>query len=189
MKRKKIKIPKNCCIGCGKRKHPDKSTRPSKDTVCTCGRTGHLAHLCLRNGKPRKPKELKETIEIEDQSGNAESSNLLSEACFRLQSNEAGVEGGASQLHVEGQGDKEVGEMFQEESTVTSIYIVSYIINIVLKYVFTIIFQSIIYFMINGTAFISFRSILVSGLLESHWNAPVLPAHSSPLLPALTGSP
>ena len=82
---------------------------------------------------------------------------------------------------MEGQGDKEVGEMFQEESTVTSIYIVSYIINIVLKYVFTIIFQSIIYFMTNGTAFISFRSILVSGLLESHWNAPVLPAHLSPL--------
>ena len=106
MKREKIKIPKDCCIGCGKRKHPDKSTRPSKDTLCTCGRTGHLAHLCLRNGKPRKPKELKETIEIEDQSGNAESSNLLSEACFRLQSNEIGVEGGATQLHVKGQGLK-----------------------------------------------------------------------------------
>ena len=45
---------------------------------------------------------------------------------------------------MEGQGDKEVDEMFQEESTVTSIYIVSYIITIVFKYVFTIIFQSII---------------------------------------------
>ena len=84
MKRKKIKIPKNCCIGCGKRKHPDKSTRPSKDTVCTCGRTGHLAHLCLMNGKPRKPKEVKGTIkiEIEDQSGNSESSNCYQRPAF-----------------------------------------------------------------------------------------------------------
>ena len=123
MKREKIKIPKDCCIGCGKRKHPDKSTRPSKDTLCTCGRTGHLAHLCLRNGKPRKPKELKGTIEIEDQSGNAESSNLLSEACFRLQNNAIGVEGGATQLHVKGQGDKEVGEMNMfEKSTLNSVW-------------------------------------------------------------------
>ena len=77
---KRIQIPKDCCVGCGKKKHSDKTTCPAKDTVCSCGRTGHYVHLCFRRGKPRKPKRVREKpeIETEDHSGNAESSNLLS---------------------------------------------------------------------------------------------------------------
>ena len=52
----KIKIPRDCCTGCGKKKHSDKTTCPAKDTVCPCGRTGHFPHLCFRKGKPLKPK-------------------------------------------------------------------------------------------------------------------------------------
>ena len=78
---KKVKIPKDCCIGCGKKKHSDKTACPAKDSVCPCGRTGHYVHLCFRGGKPRKAKREKETVksETEDQSGTTESSNLLSE--------------------------------------------------------------------------------------------------------------
>ena len=96
----RIKILKDCCICCGKKKHSDKTTCPAKDAACPCGRTGHYVHLCFRKGKPTKPKRVKEKEEIgaEDQSDNTESSNLLSETCFRLQSHESVVE-----LHVAGQ--------------------------------------------------------------------------------------
>ena len=43
---KKIKIPPHCCRNCGNKKHSDRSTCPAKETVCTCGRTGHYKHLC-----------------------------------------------------------------------------------------------------------------------------------------------
>ena len=92
---KRIKIPKDCCIGCGKKKHSDKTTCPAKDAVCPCGRTGHFVHLCFRKGKPRKSKSVKEKdeIEAENQSGNTESSNLLSEtrkSCKNLRSPDTG---------------------------------------------------------------------------------------------------
>ena len=82
---KNIKIPKDCCVGCGKKKHSDKTTCPVNYAVRPCGRTGQFVHLCFRRGKPRKPKRVKEKeeIETEDQS---ESSNLLSDTCLRLQS-------------------------------------------------------------------------------------------------------
>ena len=38
---KKITIPKDCCTGCGKKKHTGQAPCPAKDTVCPCGRTGH----------------------------------------------------------------------------------------------------------------------------------------------------
>ena len=37
----KITKPKDCCTGCGKKKHTDQVTFPAKDIVCPCGRTGH----------------------------------------------------------------------------------------------------------------------------------------------------
>ena len=68
----------------------------------------------------------KDKIEAENQSGNAESSNLLSETCFRLQTHEGGVK----QLHLAGQlvnkedNTEEVSEMnsLQEESTLNSLW-------------------------------------------------------------------
>ena len=53
---KKIKIPPHCCRNCGNKKHSDRSTCPAKETVCTCGRTGHYKHLCFSKGKPRAAK-------------------------------------------------------------------------------------------------------------------------------------
>ena len=54
--KKRVTIPKDCCTGCGSKKHSDKTTCPAKDIECSCGRTGHFAHLCFRKGRPRKPK-------------------------------------------------------------------------------------------------------------------------------------
>ena len=106
----KIRIPRDCCTGCGKKKHSDKTACPAKDTVCSCGRTGHYEHLCFRKGKPRKPKMAKEKIENEakEQTSNTESSNLLSESCFHLQ---AGIEDNKDE--VSGMND------FQKENTET----------------------------------------------------------------------
>ena len=83
-------------------------------------------------GEPRKPKRVKkkEDIETKDQLGGAESSNLLSESCFRLQVNEAVVEQVASQLQgkcqvaVQEDNTEEVGEIncFQEETTLKSLW-------------------------------------------------------------------
>ena len=102
---KKIQIPRDCCTGCGKKRYSDKTTCPAKNAMYPCGRTGHFPHLCFRKGKPRKPKKAKQTVEVEseDQSGQTESSNLLSETCFRLQANDARIESGAKQLQVAGQ--------------------------------------------------------------------------------------
>ena len=49
----RIKIPKDCCIGCGKKKHSDKTTFLAKVAACPCGRTGgwlkvtFVLSLCL----------------------------------------------------------------------------------------------------------------------------------------------
>ena len=121
---KKIRIPKDCCIGCGKKKHSDKSNCPAKDSVCPCGRTGHYVHLCFRGGKPRKPKKVKETVttETEDHSSITESSNLLSETCFRLQTHEAVAVEGASQHHVAGQLVNPDDITEEEESNLNSLW-------------------------------------------------------------------
>ena len=44
---KRIKMPPDCCKYCGNKKHSDKNSCPAKDTVCTCGKTGHYRHLCF----------------------------------------------------------------------------------------------------------------------------------------------
>ena len=121
---KRVQIPRDCCIGCGKKKHTDKTTCPAKDTVCPCGRTGHFPHLCFRKGKPRKPKKLKQTVEVEteDQSGQTESSNLLSESCFRIQTNDAVEEGDAKQVHEAGQLVVSEVNTEEEESTLNSLW-------------------------------------------------------------------
>ena len=74
---------------------------------------------------------MKETVNIkaEDQSS-TESSNLLSETCFRLQTHEAVAVGGATQPHMAGQpvnpddNTEEVSEIniFQEESNLNSLW-------------------------------------------------------------------
>ena len=76
--------------------------KPSKEWLKRSWQTGHYVHLCFRGGKPRKRWREKETVKIEteEQSGNTESSNLLSETCFRLQANDAEAEGGSMQLVV-----------------------------------------------------------------------------------------
>ena len=77
----------------------------------------------VRQRSLKRVKE-KEEIGAEDQSDNTESSNLLSETCFRLQSHESVVE-----LHVAGQvvntedNTEEVDEMnvSQEEGNMNSV--------------------------------------------------------------------
>ena len=67
-------------------------------------------------------------VETEDQSGSTESSNLLSETCFQLQSNESVVENSAAQLRGAGQlvipedNTEEVSKInsFQEETALNS---------------------------------------------------------------------
>ena len=78
---KKITIPKDCCTGCGKKKHTDQATCPAKDTVCPCGRTGHYKKLCFNKGKPRriKIKDVKEKKETETETGNS-----LTDKCFNI---------------------------------------------------------------------------------------------------------
>ena len=82
---KKITIPKNCCTGCGKKKHTDQAICPAKDTVCTWGRTGHYKQLCFNKGKPRriKIKDVKEKQETETETGNS-----LTEKCFKIETEE-----------------------------------------------------------------------------------------------------
>ena len=80
---KRIKIPPDCCKYCGNKKHSDKNSCPAKDTVCTCGKTGHYRHLCFSRGrKPKAPKP-KETKEKTDEA--AETGNFLSASCFNIQ--------------------------------------------------------------------------------------------------------
>ena len=75
---------------------------------------------------------MKETVNTdnEDQSGNTESSNLLSETCFHLQTHEAVAVGGVTQPHVADQlvtpddNTEEVSEIniSQEESQLNSLW-------------------------------------------------------------------
>ena len=78
---RKKKIPNDCCIGCGKKKH-----------LMSIGRTGHYIHLCFRRGKPWKWLMLRISPTLQ-------STVTLSETCFLLQSHEAVVEDWAKQLH------------------------------------------------------------------------------------------
>ena len=80
---KRIRIPRDCCTGCGKKKHTDRSTCPAKDSTCSCGRTGHFQHLCFNKGKPREPKKPKIKEQIEKETTD-ETGHYISETCFNI---------------------------------------------------------------------------------------------------------
>jgi hypothetical protein len=82
---KKFKVPPDCCLNCGQKKHSDNSDCPAKDNQCSCGITGHFRNICMYDGKPKRNQGggKQETKGVEDKD-KAETGHSINESCFGI---------------------------------------------------------------------------------------------------------
>jgi hypothetical protein len=82
---KKFKVPPDCCLNCGQKKHSDISDCPAKDNQCSCGITGHFRNICMYDGKPKRNQGggKQETKGVEDKD-KAETGHSINESCFGI---------------------------------------------------------------------------------------------------------
>ena len=83
---KKFKVPPDCCLNCGQKKHSDTSDCPAKDNKCSCGIIGHFRNICMYDGKPKRNKGVgKQETKKEESDSKEETSHGIEEHCFSLQ--------------------------------------------------------------------------------------------------------
>ena len=83
--KKKFKVPPDCCINCGQKKHSDTSDCPAKDNTCSCGNTGHFRNICMYDGKPKRTKGgVKQESQVAEDTEKTEEGHSITECCFSI---------------------------------------------------------------------------------------------------------